>query len=100
MLDRSAAPEGAAPRPQPVFNIPGAVLATLLVLLAIHAARLAIPDAWDDRLFAWLAFVPGRLTYLVAPDRVVESVVQLAGQGPDGYRAGPGGADPHRGRLP
>lgn len=86
MLDRSAAPEAAAPRPQPVFNIPGAVLATLLVLLSVHAARLAIPDAWDDLLFQKLAFVPGRLTYLVAPDRVVESVVRLAGQGPDAYR--------------
>ena len=86
MLDRSAAPEGAAPRPQPVFNVPGAVLATLLVLLAIHAGRLAIPDAWDDLLFKNLAFVPGRLTYLVAPDRVVDSVVRLAGEGPEAYR--------------
>ena len=86
MLDRSTVPEAAAPRPQPVFNIPGAVMATLLVLLAIHAARLAIPDAWDDLLFERLAFVPGRLTYLIAPDRVVDSVVRLAGQGPEAYR--------------
>ena len=86
MLDRSAVPESAAPRPQPMFNIPGAVVATLLVLLAIHAARLAIPEGWDDLLFEDLAFVPDRLTYLFAPDRVVDSVVHLAGQGADAYR--------------
>lgn len=86
VLDRSAEPEPAAPKRQPVFNIPGAVVAALLVLVGIHLARQVIPEAWDDALFARLAFVPGRLSYAVVPDRVVGGIVALAGQGPEGYR--------------
>ncbi len=86
MLDRSAEPEPAAPKRQPVFNIPGAVLAALLVLAGIHLARQVIPEAWDDALFTRLAFVPGRLSFAWVPDRVVGGIVALAGQGPDGYR--------------
>ena len=86
MLDRSAEPTGPAPQRQPVFNIPGVIVAILLLLVGIHLGRQFIPDAWDDALFTRLAFVPGRLTYLFAPDRVVGAVVKLAGQGADGYR--------------
>ncbi len=69
-----------------MFNIPGAVLVTMLVLAGLHLARQIIPDRWDDALFTHLAFVPGRLTYAMAPDRVVGGIVGLAGQGADGYR--------------
>ena len=86
MLDRSSVPEVPPPQRQPMFNMPGAVVAAVAVLVGLHAARLLMPEGWDDALFTRLAFVPGRLTYAVAPDRVVDSVVALAGQGSDGYR--------------
>jgi membrane associated rhomboid family serine protease len=61
-------------------------VATLALLIGIHAVRQVIPDGWDDALFTRLALVPGRLTYAVAPDRVIGSVVALARQGAEGYR--------------
>ena len=86
MLDRIAGPGRAAPQRQPIFNIPWPILATLALLVGIHAVRQVVPDAWDDALFAHLAFVPGRLTYAVAPDRVVDAIVAMARQGAEGYR--------------
>ncbi len=85
-----------------MFNIPWPILATLAVLLGIHAIRQVVPDSWDDALFTQLALVPGRLTFAVAPDRIVDSIVTLARQGADGYRQaqagrfflGTGSADP------
>ena len=86
LLDRTAGPERPAPPRQPIFNIPWPVLAILAVLVGIHAVRLFLPDAWDDALFARLAFVPGRFTYAVAPERVVGAVVAAAQHGAEGYR--------------
>ena len=86
LLDRIAEPGRAAPQRQPIFNIPWPILATLAVLIGIHALRQVVPDAWDDALFTRLAFVPGRFTYALAPDRVVGAVVALARHGAEGYR--------------
>ena len=86
VLDRSAAPEGPAPQREPAFDIPGAIVSILVLLGGIHLARQVIPEAWDDALFTRLAFVPGRLTFAVAPERVVGGMVALAGQGAEGYR--------------
>ena len=86
MSDRPAAPLGPAQKRQPLFNIPRSVAAVLVVLVGIHLARQFIPDGWDDALFTRLVFVPGRLTYFVDPDRVVDAVVALAGRGAEGYR--------------
>lgn len=86
LLDRTAAPERAAPQRQPIFDIPWPIAATLVVLVGIHALRQVLPDAWDDALFTRLAFVPGRFSYAVVPDRVVGAVVALARHGAEGYR--------------
>lgn len=86
MLNRVAEVRVAGRLRQPIFNIPGAILATILLLAAVHLARQVFPDAWDDALFTHLAFVPGRLSYAIAPDLVWNSAVELAGQGADGYR--------------
>lgn len=87
MLDRPAEAEDPVPQRQPIFDIPGPVAAVLALLVAIHVGRLLVPDGWDDALFSHLAFVPGRFTYGVAPDRVVGAMVDLAGQGAEGYRS-------------
>ena len=89
MLDRPAEPEGPVPQRQPIFNIPGSVVAVLATLVAVHVGRRFIGDGWDDALFSHLAFVPGRLTYGFAPDRVVAAMVDLARQGAEGYRSAP-----------
>ncbi len=86
MLNRAADFRTAAGLRQPIFNIPGAVLATILALVGVHLGRQVIPESWEEALLSRLAFVPGRLTYAIAPDRVVGSAVGLAGQGADGYR--------------
>ena len=46
---------------QPIFNAPGAVLAVLGTLLAVHAVRAALSDATDAWLVEMLAFIPERL---------------------------------------
>ncbi len=74
------------PRRQPVFNIPASVLLVVVVLVTIHLVRQFIPERLDDTLFSWSAFVPGRLTFAFAPNRVIDATVVLAGQGAEGYR--------------
>jgi membrane associated rhomboid family serine protease len=86
VLNRVAGPRDVTPLRQPIFNIPGAVLATLLILVGVHLARQIIPGGWDDALFKHLAFVPERLTFAIAPDRVHDSWIALAEQGGTGYR--------------
>lgn len=86
LLDRTAGAEDRAQPRQPIFNVPVPILVTLAILLAVHVARLLTPDAWDDPLLVRLAFVPGRLTYAVSPERVLAAIRALAAQGDEGYR--------------
>lgn len=71
-------PEAPLARREPIVNIPSAVALTIAGLVLIHLCRLAIPDRWDADVLSRLAFVPGRLTYAFAPDRVVEPLLRLA----------------------
>jgi len=86
VLQGSAEPATLVPRRQPVFNIPRSILLVVGVLVTIHLARQFIPERLEEALFGRLAFVPGRLTFAFAPNRVVEATVALAGQGVEGYR--------------
>jgi membrane associated rhomboid family serine protease len=46
---------------EPIFNVPPVVVATVAVLVLIHAIRaLALSDAADDRLVLTFAFIPAR----------------------------------------
>ena len=45
---------------QPIFNVPGAILAMLAVLVAVHAGRSLLADDLDDWLTLALAFIPAR----------------------------------------
>lgn len=69
------------PRRQPVFNLPGIVVAVVAVLTAIHLLRSALPAETDLALLRDLAFVPGRFTTLFAPDRIAEALSAAQGQG-------------------
>ena len=47
---------------QPIFNVPGVVVALLGSFVAVHVARNLLPDAQAAWLTAVLAFIPARLT--------------------------------------
>lgn len=86
LLDRSAGTDDRGAPRQPIFNIPASILCTVGALLALHALRQVVPDGWDEWLSVHLAFVPGRLTYAFAPDRVTDAVLASAREGAAGYR--------------
>lgn len=63
----------------PVFNMPGAVTASIALLLGLHALRdFVLPDEWDIRLLLDLALIPGRWLASVDPDRVAEILSKAA----------------------
>ena len=46
---------------EPIFNIPAVVIATIAVLLLVHAVRmLVLTDAQDDQFLLAFAFIPAR----------------------------------------
>jgi membrane associated rhomboid family serine protease len=65
-------PRGVARRREPMFNAPAVVVVLVVVLLAIHAAMSSAPDAIQDRVIRDFAFVPGRLTIAIWPERLVD----------------------------
>lgn len=52
--------EGFVSRDEPMFNVPGSVLAVLGLLLAVHAVLVSLPDEWEMWLTLALAFIPVR----------------------------------------
>src|SRR5271156_5331161 len=65
-------PRGVARRREPMFNAPTVVVVLIIVLLAIHAALNWAPDAIQDRVVRDFAFVPGRLTIAIWPQRLID----------------------------
>jgi membrane associated rhomboid family serine protease len=47
---------------QPIFNVPGVVVAMLGIFVAVHILRYLLPDEQSAWLTAALAFVPARMT--------------------------------------
>ena len=48
-------------RSEPIFNVPPVVIATIVVLCAVHALRvLALTEAQDDQFLLTFAFIPAR----------------------------------------
>lgn len=47
-------------RHEPMFNIPGSVLALLAMMAAVHLVRWSLPEDWDIWLTLSLAFIPAR----------------------------------------
>lgn len=86
MLDQTRRFPEPPPRRERIFNIPPAIGITLVVLLALHAARRAIPEAWDDQLLLRLAFVPGTFTYAFDPAAVLAGLRKLLDAGDAGLR--------------
>jgi len=47
-------------RHEPMFNVPGSVVAVLGVLLGVHVLLSSLPEAWNTWLTLALAFIPAR----------------------------------------
>jgi len=61
-----------------IFNIPGVVLALIVLLLAIHGLRELLTPEADLELLQRFAFVPGRFTFAFDPDKVSHAYNDLA----------------------
>ena len=68
---------------QPIFNVPAVVVGLVAALALVHAGRLGLADDRDARVLAATAFVPGRVTVAIAPDRVAEALAVLARSDPE-----------------
>jgi membrane associated rhomboid family serine protease len=67
---------------EPVFNLPGIVLAILALLIAIHGLReYGLTGTEDSHLLQALAFVPGQFTFAIDPDAVAQELTRLAEEG-------------------
>ncbi len=65
-------PRGVRRRRERMFNAPAVVVVLVVVLLAIHAALNWAPDAIQDRVVRDFAFIPGRLTIAIRPQRLID----------------------------
>ena len=65
-------PRGVRRRRERMFNAPAVVVVLVVVLLAIHAVLNWAPDAIQDRVVRDFAFIPGRLTIAIRPQRLID----------------------------
>jgi membrane associated rhomboid family serine protease len=65
-------PRRIARRREPMFNAPLVVLGLIAVLVAIFAVYDWAPAAFQDRIIRDYAFIPGRLTIAIWPDRLID----------------------------
>ena len=68
------------PERQPIFNVPGVVVALLGAFLAVHLVRYSLPEEQSTWLTAALAFVPARLSGMAPelPGGDIAAVTQFA----------------------
>ena len=59
-------------RREPMFNAPVVVLGLIAVLIGVYAAYNWAPQAIQDRIIRDYAFIPGRLTIAIQPDRLID----------------------------
>jgi len=71
------------PPRQPVFNIPGIVVAAIGVLVLLHALRSVVSDEADLRLLLELAFIPAQWTVAWDPAAAAAILAEAGGQGSD-----------------
>ncbi|PWB93456.1 rhomboid family intramembrane serine protease [Methylosinus sporium] len=76
---------GARPEREKILNLPREVTALLVALAAIQFAAGALPRSWVSEIFSALAFVPARISIVLAPEAFMRS---LAGELAPGVEAG------------
>ncbi len=69
-------------RREPVFNIPPVIIGCCVILLGIHALRLALSNENDNWLIATFAFIPARMTLAlhIAPDQLAKAYQATVGR--------------------
>ena len=69
-------------RREPAFNIPAVIVGCCVVLLGIHALRLALSNENDNWLIATFAFIPARATLAlhIAPDQLAKAYQATVGR--------------------
>ena len=67
-------PRRIARRREPMFDAPIVVLGLIAVLIGIYAAFNWAPVAVQDRVIRDYAFIPGRLTIAIWPDRLIDLI--------------------------
>jgi membrane associated rhomboid family serine protease len=70
-------PRRIARRREPMFNAPVVVLGLIAVLVGLYAAFDWAPVAVQDRIIRDYAFIPGRLTIAIWPDRLVDLIKRM-----------------------
>jgi membrane associated rhomboid family serine protease len=65
-------PRGSSRRREPIINAPTVVIVLALVLIAIQAGLNWAPLATQDAVIRNFAFIPGRLTIAIWPERLLE----------------------------
>jgi membrane associated rhomboid family serine protease len=65
-------PRRVAGRREPMFNAPAVVLGLVAVLIGIYAAFNWAPEAIQDGIIRNYAFIPGRLTIHIWPNRLID----------------------------
>jgi membrane associated rhomboid family serine protease len=63
-----------------IFNLPGVVLAAVVLLLGIHGLRQWLPESTDVGILVNFAFVPGRFTFAFDPQRMIPVIEAFAGK--------------------
>src|SRR5665213_2179096 len=70
-------PRRIARRREPMFDAPIVVLGLIAVLIGIYAAFNWAPVAIQDRIIRDYAFIPGRLTIAIWPDRLIDLIKRV-----------------------
>jgi membrane associated rhomboid family serine protease len=69
-------PGGVPPQREPIFNIPGVLMAFVVVLVAIHAIRTYIlPVDFDQWLVSVAAFIPARYLHSMGEQSTLGYVI-------------------------
>jgi len=67
-------PRGTGRRREPMFNAPLVVLGLIVVLIGIYAGFSWAPERIQDQIIINYAFIPGRLTIAIWPDRLIDLI--------------------------
>ena len=67
-------PRGTGRRREPMFNAPLVVLGLIVVLIGIYAGFSWAPERIQDQIIISYAFIPGRLTIAIWPDRLIDLI--------------------------
>jgi membrane associated rhomboid family serine protease len=70
------APEG--PRREPIFAVPSVIVVLIVALIAAYAVFDFLPPAKQDAALSLFAFLPGRLTLAIWPERLSELIARAA----------------------